>query len=130
MLGRRSGAQRCCGMCRGSLAFSNSSEAATDSSSGVTAGRGMYGLTMGEGGSDGIGRGGQSARRGGMTMFEAAPEDARKAAKSNIYGTMAFSDVEKENEVRMAGTPHLQSECHGVVDPNICHSVVLFLLLC
>ncbi|KAL3160933.1 disintegrin and metalloproteinase with thrombospondin motifs [Trebouxia sp. C0009 RCD-2024] len=83
---------------RGSLAFSNSSEAATDSSSGVTAGRGMYGLTMGEGGSDGIGRGGQSARRGGMTMFEAAPEDARKAAKSNIYGTMAFSDVEKENE--------------------------------
>ena len=63
----------------------------------------MYGLTMGEGGSAGIGRGGQSARRGGMTLFDAAPaeaHDARKAAKSNIYGTMAFSDVEKENEVR------------------------------
>ena len=62
----------------------------------------MYGLTMGEGGSSGIGRGGQSARRGGMTLFEAAPaeaDDARKAAKSNIYGTMAFSDAEKENEV-------------------------------
>ena len=63
----------------------------------------MYGLTMGEGGSAGIGKGGQSARRGGMTLFDAAPaeaHDARKAAKSNIYGTMAFSDVEKENEVR------------------------------
>ena len=92
----------CCDMCRGSLAFSNSSEAATDSSSGAGGGRGTYGLTMGEGGSAGIGRGGQSARRGGMMLFDAAPtdaEDARKAAKTNIYGTMAFSDVEKENEV-------------------------------
>lgn len=62
---------------------------------------------MGEGGSAGIGRGGQSARRGGMTLFDAAPaeaDDARKAAKSNIYGTMAFSDVEKENEVRNCKT--------------------------
>lgn len=94
--------QSCSNTCRGSLAFSNSSEAATDSSSGAGRGRGMYGLTMGEGGSAGIGRGGQSARRGGMTLFDAAPteaEDARKAAKNNIYGTMAFSDVEKENEV-------------------------------
>lgn len=57
---------------------------------------------MSEAGVAGIGRGGQSARRGGMALFDAAPaeaEDARKAAKSNIYGTMAFSEVEKENEV-------------------------------
>ena len=88
-------------MRRGSLAFSNSSDAASDSSSGVNAQRGMYGLTMGEGGSAGIGRGGQSARRGGTALFNAAPEgsDARKANKSSIYGTMAFSDMEKENEV-------------------------------
>lgn len=57
---------------------------------------------MGEGGSGGIGRGGQSARRGGMALFEAAPSeggDSRKAGKSSIYGNAAFSDVEKENEV-------------------------------
>lgn len=94
----------------------------------MTAGRGMYGLTMSEGGSDGIGRGGQSARRGGMTMFEAAPEDARKAAKSSIYGTMAFSDVEKENEVCMAVTPHLQLDCAMVL--HLCHTNAMLLLLC
>lgn len=68
---------------------------------------------MGEGGSDGIGRGGQSARRGGMTLFEPAPsgaEDARKAAKSNIYGTTAFSDVEKESEV-CVWLRHCTSSC-------------------
>ena len=89
-------------VCRGSLAFSNSSDAGTDSSSGVNGQRGMYGLTMGEGGSAGIGRGGQATRRGGTALFDAAPSEgdaARKAAKSSIYGTMAFSDVEKENEV-------------------------------
>ena len=82
----------------------------------------MYGLTMGEGGSDGIGRGGQSARRGGMTLFAAAPaeaDDARKAAKSNIYGTMAFSDVEKENEVR---------SCDMLLWHDSCTSTVLVLL--
>lgn len=96
-----------CDLCRGSLAFSNSSDAATDSSSGMNGQRGMYGLTMGEGGSAGIGRGGQSVRRGGMALFNAAPSegaDARKAAKSSIYGTMAFSDMEKENKVLATST--------------------------
>jgi hypothetical protein len=91
------------GTCRGSLAFSNSSDASSDAGSAARAGRGAYGLTVGEGGSGGIGRGGQSARRGGTALFEGAPSeagDSRRAGKSNIYGTMAFSDVEKENEVR------------------------------
>ncbi|KAL0041659.1 hypothetical protein WJX79_011102 [Trebouxia sp. C0005] len=86
---------------RGSLAFSNGSDASSDASSAARAGRGAYGLTMGEGGSGGIGRGGQSARRGGTALFEGAPSeagDSRRAGKSNIYGTMAFSDMEKENE--------------------------------
>ena len=90
------------GTCRGSLAFSNGSDALSDASSAAKAGRGAYGLTMGEGGSGGIGRGGQSARRGGTALFEGAPSeagDSRRAGKSNIFGTMAFSDVEKENEV-------------------------------
>ena len=90
------------GACRGSLAFSNGSGASSDASSAARAGRGAYGLTMGESGSGGIGRGGQSARRGGTALFEGAPSeagDARRAGKSNIFGTMAFSDVEKENEV-------------------------------
>ncbi|DBA94822.1 TPA: A disintegrin and metalloproteinase with thrombospondin motifs [Trebouxia sp. C0004] len=85
---------------RGSLAFSNS-DASSDASSAARAGRGAYGLTMGEGGSGGIGRGGQSARRGGTALFQGAPSDAgdsRRAGKSNVYGTMAFSDTEKENE--------------------------------
>ena len=74
----------------------------SDTSSAGRTERGAYGVTMGEGGSGGIGRGGQSARRGGMALFEAAPSeggDSRKAGKSNIYGNAAFSDVEKENEV-------------------------------
>ena len=82
----------------------------------------MYGLTMGEGESAGIGRGGQSARRAGMTLFDAAPaeaDDARKAAKSNIYGTMAFSDVEKENEVR---------SCKILLYHDFCTSTVLVLV--
>ena len=90
------------GTCRGSLAFSNGSDASSDASSAARPGRGAYGLTMGEAGSGGIGRGGQSARRGGTALFEGAPSeagDSRRAGKSNIYGTMAFSDVEKENEV-------------------------------
>ena len=90
------------GACRGSLAFSNGSGASSDASSAARAGRGAYGLTMGESGSGGIGRGGQSARRGGTALFEGAPSeagDARRAGKSNIFGTMAFSEVEKENEV-------------------------------
>ena len=94
--------QRACGNCRGSLAFSNGSDAACDSGSAAKTGRGTYGLTMGESGSAGIGRGGQGARRGGMALFEAAPSEgvgSRKAAKNNIYGSMAFSDMEKENEV-------------------------------
>ena len=91
------------GAYRGSLAFSNGSDASSDASSAARAGRGAYGLTMGEGGSGGIGRGGQSARRGGTALFEGAPSeagDSRRAGKSNVYGNMAFSDVEKEKEVR------------------------------
>ena len=79
----------------------------------------MYGLTMGEGGSAGIGRGGQSARRGGMTLFDAAPAEAHGARKSNIYGTMAFSDVEKENEVR---------NCDMLLWHNSCTSNLLGLM--
>ena len=90
------------GISRGSLAFSSGSDASSGASSAARAGRGVYGVTMGEGGSGGIGRGGQSARRGGTALFEGAPSeagDSRRPGKSNIYGTMAFSDVEKENEV-------------------------------
>ena len=89
---------------RGSLAFSNSSDAASDNTSAAgKAERAAYGLTMGEGGSGGIGRG--VARRGGMALFETAPsegsESRKAAAKSNVYSTMAFSDMEKENEVHI-----------------------------
>ena len=40
-----------------------------------------------------------------MALFESAPsegsESRKAAAKSNVYSTMAFSDMEKENEVHI-----------------------------
>ncbi len=48
-----------------------------------------------------------------MALFEAAPSeggDSRKAGKSNVYGNMAFSDMEKENEVCVIMTVDVASE--------------------
>ena len=64
---------------------------------------------MGE--STGIGRGGSpgGARRvAGVAMFEDAPAEealGRKQPQGSTFASMAFADVEKENQVCMLETP-------------------------
>lgn len=88
--------------CRGSLAFSSGSDATSDTSSSKDTRRSLYGLTMGD--SSGIGRGGSpgAARGAGVATFESAPAEGgigRKQPQGSTFASMAFADIEKENEV-------------------------------
>ena len=84
------------------MAFSSGSEASSDASSARDARRSLYGLTMGD--SSGIGRGGTPGaahRVAGVAMFEDAPTaraGGRKDAKGSTFASMAFADMENENQ--------------------------------